>query len=106
MPLVFGTGYASGILVAQLLCFGWCIYLLALPIGLVGYNFGVVRISWLINAVVLIIIITVNIWLLPIIGPLGAASAFAISTAFSAACNGIFVWSKIRRFTAQEAIPD
>ena len=87
MPFVFGAGYASGILVAQLLCLGWCIYLFTVPFGLVGYNFGVVRISWLINVVVLIIIIAINVWLLPIIGPLAAASAFVISTAFSAACQ-------------------
>ncbi|MGZ4951460.1 MAG: oligosaccharide flippase family protein [Halobacteriota archaeon] len=103
MPFVFGAGYASGILVAQLLCLGWCIYLFTVPFGLVGYNFGVVRISWLINAVVLIIIIAINVWLLPIIGPLAAASAFVISTAFSAACNGIFVWNKMRQFAVRDA---
>jgi O-antigen/teichoic acid export membrane protein len=102
IPFVFGVGYASGILVAQLLCLGWCIYVLATPFFLVGYNFGVVRISWLINAGMLIIIIAINVWLLPIIGPVAAASAWLIATIFSAACNGIFVWSKMRRFTTQE----
>ena len=105
MPFVFGAGYASGILVAQLICLGWCIYLFTVPFGLVGYNFGVVRISWLINVVVLIIIIAINVWLLPIIGPLAAASAFVISTAFSAAANGIFVWNKMRQFAVQDAAP-
>jgi O-antigen/teichoic acid export membrane protein len=105
IPFVFGAGYASGILVAQLLCLGWCIYLFTVPFGLVGYNFGVVRISWLINVVVLIIIIAINVWLLPIIGPLAAASAFVISTAFSAACNGIFVWNKMRQFAMHDAAP-
>jgi O-antigen/teichoic acid export membrane protein len=103
VPFVFGGGYASGILVAQVLCFGWCIYLFTVPFGLVGYNFGVVRISWLINTGVLIIIIAINVWLLPIIGPLAAASAFVISTAFSAACNGIFVWKKMRRLGSHDA---
>ena len=102
MPFVFGSGYASGILVAQLLCIGWCIYLLSLPIGLVGYNFGVVRISWLINLAMLIIIVTVNVWLLPIIGPLAAASAFVIATVFGTMCGGIFLWSRMRRLTTQE----
>ena len=106
MPLVFGAGYASGILVAQLLCLGWCIYLLSLPIGLVGYNFGVVRISWLINVVRLSIIITVNVWLLPIIGSLAAASAFVIATTVGALWGGIFLWRRMKRFTTQEAVPD
>lgn len=106
MPFVFGAGYASGIPVARLLCLGWCIYILATPIFIVGYNFGVVRISWLINAGMLIIIISVNVWLLPLIGPLAAASAFVIATIFSAACNGVFLWSKMRRLTAQEAVLD
>ena len=105
MPFVFGGGYASGILVAQLLCLGWCINLLSLPIGLVGYNFGVVRISWLINLAQLIIIITVNVWLLPIIGPLAAAFAFVIATSVATAWGGIFLWSRMGRFTTQEAVP-
>jgi O-antigen/teichoic acid export membrane protein len=104
MPFVFGAGYTSGIPVARLLCLGWCIWLLTLPIGLVGYNFGVVRISWLINLAELIIIITVNVWLLPIIGPLAAALAFVIAAIFGAAGNGIFLWRKIRRIATQEAI--
>ncbi len=106
MPFVFGAGYASGILVAQLLCLGWCIYLLSLPIGLVGYNFGVVRISWLINFAQLVIIITVNVWLLPMIGPLAAALAFVIATTVATVWGGIFLWSRMRRFTIQEAAPD
>jgi Membrane protein involved in the export of O-antigen and teichoic acid len=106
MPLVFGAAYASGIPVARLLCFGWCIYLLGLPIGLVGYNFGVVRISWLINLVSLIIIITVNVWLLPIIGPLAAASAFVIATIFGTMCNGIFLWNRMRHLTTQVGVLD
>jgi O-antigen/teichoic acid export membrane protein len=106
MPFVFGTGYASGILIARLLCLGWCIYLLATPIGNVSYNFGVVRISWLINVFVLIILVTLNVCLLPIIGLLGAALAFIIAGIFGSLCGGIFLWSKMRRFTAQEAVLD
>ena len=53
----------------------------------------------------LIIIIAINVWLLPIIGPLAAASAFVISTTFSAAANGIFVWNKMRQFDVQDAAP-
>jgi O-antigen/teichoic acid export membrane protein len=97
MPLVFGAGYASGIPIAQLLCLGWCVYLLTQPINLVGFNFGVVRISWLINLVVLIIIVTVNVWLLPIIGLLAAASAFFLAQIVSGACSGIFLWSRMKR---------
>jgi O-antigen/teichoic acid export membrane protein len=106
MPFVFGAGYASGILIAQLICVGWCFYLFALPICFVGYNFGVVRISWLINVVELIIIIIINVWLLPVIGPLAAASAFVISAIFDAAGNGIFVWNKMRQFAVQDGAPD
>jgi O-antigen/teichoic acid export membrane protein len=106
MPFVFGAGYESGILVARLLCLGWCIYLLATPIGVISYNFGVVRISWLIGLFALITIVTVNVWLLPIIGPLGAAIAFIIAAIFGSFCGGVFLWSKMRRVTAQEAVLD
>jgi O-antigen/teichoic acid export membrane protein len=97
MPLVFGVRYTSGILIAQLLCLAWCIDLLTLPFGFVGYNFGVVRISWLINAVGLTIIIAINVWLLPIIGPLAAALALILSGIFTLATNGFFVWHRMRR---------
>jgi stage V sporulation protein B len=106
MPLVFGAGYASGVRVAQLLCLGWCVYLLALPVSIVGYNFGVVRISWLINAVGLIVIITVNVWLLPIIGPLAAAAAFGIAQVIIGGWNGIFVWRKMKLFSKHEGGAD
>ena len=106
MPFVFGAGYASGILVAQLLCLGWCVWIFTLPIGLVGYNFGVVRISWLINVGELAINVAINVWLLPIIGPLAAASAFVISAIFGLAGNGIFVWNKMRQFAVQDAARD
>jgi len=106
MPFVFGAGYASGILVAQLLCLGWCIYLLMTPIGVISYNFGVVRISWLINLFKLIILVAVIVWLLPIIGMLGAAVAFIIAAIFGSLCGGIFLWSKMGRLTAQEAVVD
>lgn len=94
-------GYASGIFVAQLLCLGRCAYVLATHFFLVGYNFGVVRISWLINAGMLIIIVAINIWLLPIIGPMATASAWVMAAIFMAMCNGIFVWRKM--FTTQES---
>jgi stage V sporulation protein B len=106
MPFVFGAGYVSGILIAQLFCLGYCVSLFAVPIFLVGYNFGVVRISWLINAVELIIIIAINVWLLPIIGPLAAASAFVIASFFGAASNGIFVWNKMRRLDTEDVAAD
>ena len=53
----------------------------------------------------LIIIIAINVWLLPIIGPLAAASAFVISAIFGLAGNGIFVWNKMRQFDVQDAAP-
>ena len=106
VPFVFGAGYASGILLAQLLCLAACINLFTVPFGLIGYNFGVVRISWLINAGVLIILIAINVWLLPLIGPLAAASAVVIATVFCTACNGIFVWNKMRQFARHDAAPD
>jgi O-antigen/teichoic acid export membrane protein len=106
MPLVFGAGYASGIRVAQLLCLGWGVYLLATPISLAGYNFGVVRISWLINTVALIATVTVNVWLLPIIGPLAAAAAFGIAQIIGGLWNGIFVWSKMKQAARREVAAD
>jgi O-antigen/teichoic acid export membrane protein len=103
MPFVFGAGYASGIFVAQLLCFGWCVYVLATPFFLIGYNFGVVKISWLINTGMLVIVVAINVSLLSALGPVAAALAWLIATIFSAACNAIFVWSKMRRLAFQDA---
>ena len=106
MPFVFGAGYASGILVAQLLCLGWCVYLLTQPINLVCFNFGGVRISWLINVVVLAIIVTVNVWLLPIIGVLAAASAFFVAQIVSGACSVVFLWIRMKQSAKQDVARD
>ena len=106
VPFVFGAAYGSGILMAQLLCVAWCVNLFTVPFGLIGYNFGVVRVSWLINAGTLIIIIAIMVWLLPLIGLVGAALAALTGTVFCATCNGIFVWNKMRRFAGHDTAPD
>jgi len=106
IPFVFGARYASGIPVARLLCLGYCVWLLTLPINLICFNFGGVRIGWLINLLALSIIVTVNVWLLPIIGVLAAALAWFIAQIASGACTGIFLWSRMKRFTTQDIAPD
>jgi O-antigen/teichoic acid export membrane protein len=95
MVWVFGQAYSSGILLAQMLCFRYCISLLVCPIGLIGYNFGFVRIYWLINLVQLIIIIVLNIMLLPKIGPIGSAIALIASEIVSILCIGFMIRRKL-----------
>jgi Na+-driven multidrug efflux pump len=51
-------------------------------------------------------VVAVNVWLLPIMGSVGAALAFIIAGIFGALCGGIFLWSKMRLVTAQEAVLD
>lgn len=104
IPFVFGATYASGIFVAQLLCLAACIITFMYPIGLIAYNLGMVRVSWLINLVGLIIIVTVSISLFSALGPLAAALAVMVAAGFGVACNGIFVWSKVKRLAAQEVL--
>ena len=75
MPWLFGSEYATGILLGQLLCLRYCVALLMCPIQVIGYSLGLVRIYWLVNLLQLTVTVTMNVLLLPRMGAVGSAIA-------------------------------
>jgi O-antigen/teichoic acid export membrane protein len=78
-PALFGVKYIDSIKIGQLLCLRYCLSLIINPLHMMGYNFGLVKIYWLINLIQLIFVVIVNILLLPLYGPIGAAIALIVN---------------------------
>lgn len=92
VPFIFGSQYAAGIFLAQLLCFRYCIAILTNPISLVGYSFGFVKAYWKINLLQLVVVVSILVRFLPIIGPVAAALALIICDVIGATAIGLMVW--------------
>jgi O-antigen/teichoic acid export membrane protein len=78
-PTLFGIKYFDSIKIGQLLCLRYCLSLIINPLHMMGYNFGLVKIYWLINLIQLIFVVLVNVLLLPLYGPIGAAIALIVN---------------------------
>lgn len=101
-PVLFGAEYKSGVLLGQLLCFRYCIALLACPIGVIGYSFGMVRIYWLVNMLQLIVTVSLSVLLLPRIGAAGAAIALIANDTVGAAVTGGVILKRGRAMLSHE----
>lgn len=97
IPYVFGEAYASGVILGQLLCFRFCLSLFLSPVGIIGLNYGFVRIIWLVNIIQLIVIILVNIWLLPLYGPIGSAIALISQELIGGVIAFFIIMRKMKR---------
>ena len=95
MPILFGAPYKNGILVAQILCFRYCLSILICPIGVIGYSFGMVKVFWLINIVQLIAVVAIDILLLPRIGVIGAALALIANELISFSLVVYAIWHRL-----------
>ncbi len=93
-PIIFGSKFEGSIILGQLLCFRYSIALLINPVHMVGYNFGLVKIYWMINLIQLCAIIVVNILLLPIIGPVAAALALILNEIIGISFIYPIIWKK------------
>jgi O-antigen/teichoic acid export membrane protein len=97
VPFVFGSQYAAGIFLAQLLCFRYSVAMLVNPIGLIGYNFGFVKAYWKINLLQLVVVVLILVRLLPTLGPVAAALALIVNDVIGATAIGLLVWTKMGR---------
>jgi O-antigen/teichoic acid export membrane protein len=95
VPFVFGSQYAAGIFLAQLLCFRYCIAILTNPIGVIGYSFGFVKAYWKINLLQLIVVVLILVRLLPTLGPVAAALALILNDVIGAAAIGLLIRTKM-----------
>jgi O-antigen/teichoic acid export membrane protein len=91
MPFVFGSVYAGGVMTAQILCLGYCIAILIGPVGVIGYNLGLIRYYWSINLLQLITLVGINIILLPRVGIIGSAIAIIVNNLVGFAIFGYLI---------------
>lgn len=95
-PWIFGESYNSGILIGILLCFRYCISILICPIGVIGYNFGMVNSYWWINIIQLLVVFGVSVILLPLLGSLGSAIALIANEIVGSSILGLVLWRKLK----------
>ncbi len=95
-PLLFGEEYAPSVGLGQLLCLRYAIAFLIAPAGIIGYSLGLVRTYWLINAVQLAVVVTLNLLLLPRIGPYASAIALIVHESISLVWVGTLLWRKLK----------
>jgi O-antigen/teichoic acid export membrane protein len=74
-PWMFGATYADSQVLAQVLCVRYALAILIVPIGVIGYSLGFVRVYWIVNLVQLAVVAAINVVLLPRIGPMASALA-------------------------------
>lgn len=96
-PLLLGSAYKKSVLLGQLLSLRYCLAILINPIYLVGYNFGLVNIYWLINLFQLATVIVINILLLPRFGPIGSAIALVANDLLGFILIGSLVLRRVHR---------
>lgn len=100
-PLLFGSRYASSVLLGQLLCFRYVIAMLIIPASVVGYNFGLVRVFWIINAVQFVSVVGINVLLLPKIGPMASTLALIANEVIGGSSTGILLWRRMKLRSAR-----
>lgn len=83
IPLLFGREYASAIFSFQILMLGMILFMLATPIISSLYALGKSKVIGLISLCQLILVLSVNLYLIPLYGGVGAAIAFVLSQALS-----------------------
>ena len=92
-PLVFGADYEESRLLGQVLCLRYSLSIIVCPLGIIGYSFGLVRVSWLINIIQLITVLLINMIFLPKMGSLASAIALCSNTMIGALLiAGLVFW--------------
>lgn len=95
IPWIFGEAYSGGIILGILLSIRYCISILICPIGIIGYNFGMVYSYWWINIIQLLVVLGISILLLPLIGPIGSAIALIANEIVGSSILGVILWRKL-----------
>jgi O-antigen/teichoic acid export membrane protein len=103
-PAFFGHEYAESATLGQALSLRYALAILICPVGVIGYSFGMVRVYWWINSIQLCVVVGITVWLLPILGPLGAALALIANESVGVLLAGSILWRRMKSFEQKEAI--
>jgi len=105
-PWLFGSAYAGSRLLAQVLCVRYALAILIVPVGVIGYSLGLVRWYWIINLVQLVTVATINVVLLPRIGPMAAALALVVSEIVGVTLAGTLLLRRARQIAREPGHDD
>jgi len=92
---LFGSGFEKSQLIGQVLCLRYSFAMLICPVTIIGFNFGLVRIVWIINLIQLLLLIGVNVIFLQKIGSLASAYALLMYEVVGSCAVGFII---LRRF--------
>jgi PST family polysaccharide transporter len=95
-PLLFGAEYQASVAPGRLLCLAYVIITVVSPLGIIGYNLGMVRVSWVTNLLRMVVSIGTLILLVPTWGALGAAWAFLANATVLAVMNSLILWRRLQ----------
>lgn len=95
-PTLLGAEYEASVWLGQLLCLRGTLAILICPVGVVGFNLGLVNRYWLVNLLQLVAVVTINAWLLPLVGAVGAAIALIANDATGLLVLGWMIRREIR----------
>jgi O-antigen/teichoic acid export membrane protein len=104
-PWLFGSAYQSSRVLAQVLCLRYALAILIVPVGVVGYSLGLVRVYWIINLVQFVAVAVLDVTLLPRLGPMAAALALIVSEVLGVTLAGGALLMRARRIR-KEALAD
>lgn len=96
MPFVFGAEYGGGIFIAQLLCLKFCVTVLSSPFSVIAYNFGIVRINWIVGATALSLRTILTIILIPKLGVLAPAVLLLVFESLVFSVYAMIVFFKVK----------
>lgn len=91
IPMLFGGGYEHSVMLGRLLCLRYAIALLISPLGVIGYNLGLIRVYVLNNLLQLVVVGILNCLLLPRIGAVGSACALLVNETLGALIIGLAI---------------
>ncbi|MFH1086613.1 MAG: oligosaccharide flippase family protein [Chloroflexota bacterium] len=94
MPFLLGRAFGESVGLARVLSLRYCFALLGCPIGIIGYNYGLVRYGWLLNVGQLGLIVLMGVTLLPTWGPMACALALLLADVLGTAAVVLFVWQR------------
>jgi len=95
-PDLLGEAYRDSALLGQLLCIRGTLSILICPIGIISYNLGMVGKYWLVNMLQLAVVVSLNLWLLPVVGSAGAAVALIANDAVGFVVLGGLILRRVR----------
>jgi O-antigen/teichoic acid export membrane protein len=104
IPFLFGAAYEPSVLPAQIISLGYCIAIMANPMTMVGYSFGMARVYWLVNLLQMAVVLALLVLLLPRLGLLAAALTFVANNLVGGVVNGYLVMRKSRALESAAAV--